>query len=75
MDFSIKVDTVKSGKAIVYIEGTEVILKKYCISFYGDRFRPVNSADPDAMAYSAPFHLGLHYLQKYLFKGFQSKKG
>ena len=34
-----------------------------------------NSADPDEMQQDdAAFHLGLHCLQKYLIRGFQSTK-
>ena len=34
-----------------------------------------NSADPDEMRYYAAFHLDLHCLPKYLFRGFQNTKG
>ena len=34
-----------------------------------------NSADPDKMQHYAAFHLGLHCLSKYLFRGFQHTKG
>ena len=34
-----------------------------------------NSADPDEMPQCAAFHLGLHCLPKYPFKGFQFSKG
>ena len=34
-----------------------------------------NNADPDEMQYYAVFHLRIHYLPKYLFKGIQNKKG
>ena len=33
------------------------------------------SVDPDERQYYAAFHLGLHCLQKYSFRGFQYKKG
>ena len=33
------------------------------------------SAEPDEMQLYAAFHLGLHCLQKYPFKGFQNTKG
>ena len=33
-----------------------------------------NSADPDEMLHYAAFHLDLHGLPKYLFRGFQSTK-
>ena len=34
-----------------------------------------NSADPDEMQHHAAFHLGLHCLPKYPFRGFQYTKG
>ena len=34
-----------------------------------------NSADPDEMQDDAAFHLGVHCLQKYLFRSFQNTKG
>ena len=34
-----------------------------------------NSTDPDEMLHYAAFHLGLHCLQKYPYRGFQSSKG
>ena len=34
-----------------------------------------NGAYPDEMKHNAAFHLGLHYLPKYLFRGFQYTKG
>ena len=33
------------------------------------------SVDPDEMQYYAAFHLGLHCLQKYSFRGFPKSKG
>ena len=33
-----------------------------------------NSVDPDEMQHDAVFHLGLHYLQKHLFRGFHYTK-
>ena len=33
-----------------------------------------NSAEPDEMQHDAAFHLGLHCLQKYLFRGFQYER-
>ena len=33
-----------------------------------------NSADPNEMQHYAAFHLGLHCLPKYLFRGFQNTK-
>ena len=34
-----------------------------------------NSTDPDEMQHYAAFHLGLHCLSKYPFRGFQDTKG
>ena len=34
-----------------------------------------NTADPDEMQHYAAFHLGLHCLPKYQFRGFQYTKG
>ena len=51
-------------------QGPQVIIsKKYCISFSEDRFCLENSADQDEMLHFATFHLGLHCLSKYLFRG------
>ena len=38
-------------------------------------FVSAKSANPDEMLHFAAFHLGLHYLEKYLFRGLQSKLG
>ena len=38
-------------------------------------FTFTNSVDPDEMQHYAAFHLGLHCLQKYLFRGFTEFKG
>ena len=34
----------------------------------------VNSADPDEMQHQAAFHLGLHCLPKYVFRGFSIQR-
>ena len=34
-----------------------------------------NSEDPDEMQHNAAFHLGLHCLTKYPFRGFQKIRG
>ena len=39
---------------------------KICFTF-------ANSVDPDEMQHNAAFHLGLHCLQKYSFRGFSNK--
>ena len=38
-------------------------------------FTFTNSVDPDEMQQYAAFHLGLHCLQKYSFRGFPNTKG
>ena len=38
-------------------------------------FALASSTDPDEMPPNAAFHLGLHCLQKYPFRGFKSSKG
>ena len=38
-------------------------------------FTFTNSVDPDEMQHEAAFHLGLHCLQKYSFRGFPKYKG
>ena len=72
MEFSIKLHLIKSGWSIAYIEGShDIISQKYCISFSKPSLSDLaNSADPDEMPHYAAFHLGLHRLSKYPFKGF-----
>ena len=75
MEVQIKYATVKSGWPIVYIEGFQVIISKN-ITFLSLRidFVLANSAHPDEIPHYAAFHLGLHYLPKYTFRGFWSLK-
>ena len=72
MEFSIKFDSVKSGWSIVYIEGLQDTILKKILYFFLWRFDFVlaNSADSDEMLHYVAFHLGLHCLPKYLFRGF-----
>ena len=44
------------------------MLSEYLITF-------TNSVDPDEMQHDAAFHLGLHCLQNYSFRGFENTKG
>ena len=57
--------------SILYFNVMQVKLSiKLCISVLGDSvFIQANSADPDEMPPYAAFHLGLHWLSKYLFTG------
>ena len=60
MEYSIRLDTVKPGWLIVYIEGLQVIiLKKDPSSFSEDRFL-ANSTHPGELPPLAQFYLGLH---------------
>ena len=68
MEFPIKLNTVKSGWSIVYIEGSQVII--IIIIKKSFDFVLANSADPDEMPHYAAFHLCLHCLPKYMFRGF-----
>ena len=76
MEFSINLHTIKSGWSIVYIYGSHVIISKNIV-FLSLKigFVLVNSADPYLMQHYAAFHLGLHCLPKYPFRGFRSTKG
>ena len=66
MEFSIKFDILKSGWSIVYIEGSQVIISnRYCISFPEGRFWFSKQC-----RHNVAFHLGLHCLPKYPFRGF-----
>ena len=68
IEFPVKLDTVKSGWPIVYIEGSQAIISKNVIflSLKID-FILGNSADPDEMPRNAAFHLGFHGLPKYMY--------
>ena len=53
-----------------------VIIKNNCILLSEDLFFTfINSVDPDEMPHYAAFHLGLHCLKKYSFRGFPNIKG
>ena len=66
MEFSIKFDTVKSGKFIIYIEGSQAIISKKNIVFLSLKINFVlaNSVYPDEMPHFAAFHLGFLCLPK-----------
>ena len=62
--------------SFVYTEWSQVIFPKSIVflSFKID-FVLANRADPNKMLHYAAFHLGLHCLPKYLFRGFLSSRG
>ena len=55
----------------------QVIISQTICYFFSLKmdFVLANSVDPDEMLHDAAFHQGLHFLPKYLFRGFQSTKG
>ena len=55
-------DRLKFSKNIVF----------FCLNIY---FTFTNSVEPDELQHYAAFHLGLHCLQKYSFRGFPYTKG
>ena len=63
--------TISVRLAIVYLKGSVENFLKY-IFFLSLRVVLIlaNSADPDKMQHYAAFHLALHCLPKYLFRGF-----
>ena len=77
MDSSFCFDTAMLGwSLILYISGgAGYNFQKYYILLSEYLFYLTNSVDPDEMQHYAAFDLGLHCLQKYLFKGFWNTKG
>ena len=76
MEFTIEFDTDMSGWSTVYIEGSQVKIKKKnaFLSLKID-FGLANSAAPDEMTHYAGFHLVLQCLPKYPLMGFPVHKG
>ena len=76
MDFPVHIDTVSMGLPIMYFKRSQVEFLIYDV-FLSLKvvFILVNSSDPDEMQHYAAFHLGLHCLPKYPFRGFQYTKG
>ena len=75
---SIKLHTIKQDGPLYIFRGHRLKFPKHtCIVFLSLKidFDLVKCADPDEMLCCAAFHLGLHCLQKYLFRGSQSTKG
>ena len=70
MDFLINIDTINMGLSIVYICTLRVVFLSLLVVFILG-----NSVDPDEMQHYAAFHLGLHCLPKYPFRGFQYTRG
>ena len=75
MDLSFWFDTINLGKSIVHILGCKVILKNIVFFCLNIVLTFKNSVDPNEMQHYAEFHLFLHCLQKYSFRGFPITKG
>ena len=59
----------------MYLKGNDIYFLNYdvCLSWKTILIL-ANSADTDEMQHNAAFHLGLHYLSKYPFRGYQYTK-
>ena len=55
------------GRFIVYIEGSYVKIEFPSLKIVSIL---ANSVNPDEMPHNVAFHLGLHWLPKYPFRGF-----
>ena len=76
MEFSIKFDTGKSERSIMYIKGSQIIISKNILFLtLKIDFVLANSADPDEMPHYASFHLDLQCLPRYPFSVFWSSNG
>ena len=70
------IDTISMGLPIVYFEGSQVEFSELMsISVPEDCFNLSEQCRPDEMRHSAAFHLGLHCLPKYPFRGSPDSNG
>ena len=75
MDFPIHIATICLRLPIVYFKRSQVEFWNYEVLLsLKVVFILANTADPDEMQHNAAFHLGLHCLLKYQFRGFQYTK-
>ena len=79
IEFPIHIDTISMGLPIVYFKGSQVEFSKLLSTCVFLSLKVVliltNSVDPDEMQNYAAFHLPIHCLQKYPFRGYQYIKG
>ena len=61
---------ISSAYADIHARYTLVLISKNAFFFHLRTISPANSADPGEMPHHAAFHLGIHCLSKYPFKGF-----
>ena len=59
------------GLFIIYFNGSQLVLYQLSLRIV---FTLANIVDPDEMPPYAAFHLGLHCMAKYPFRGFQDTK-
>ena len=70
-----QINELKKELSIIYFKGSQVIFPNYSVFlFLKTVLNSAKSVDLGKMLHIA-FHLGLHCLQKYLFRGFQNIKG
>ena len=76
MDFFIHIKAIRMGLSILYLKGSQVGITNHGV-FLSLRidFTVANSVGPDEMPHYVAFHLGLHGLSEYPFRGFQYTKG
>ena len=76
MDFPIQIKAIGWDHPLHVLRGHRVPYPNYDV-FLSLRivFTLTNSVDPDEMPHYAAFHLGLHCLSKYPFRGLQYIKG
>ena len=65
MSFPVHIDTKRMGMFSVYFKGSQLYVTEGC-------FNHSKCVDPDEMQLYAAFHLGLHSLPKYPFRGWLS---
>ena len=67
--------TIKLGWSIIYIEGSKIIISKNT-AFLSLKIDYVlaNTVNPNEMLIHAGFHLDIHCLPLYWFRGFQYTK-
>ena len=76
MDFPIHIDTISMGMSIVYFKGSLVEFSKLWLFLSLEVVLILaKSADSGEIKHYAAFHLGLHCLPKYPFRGFQYMYG
>ena len=73
MDYSFWFDKY-TWDSPLYISRVVRLCYKYLFFCLKNFFTFSNSVDPDEMQHYAAFHLGLHCLQKYSFRGFPNTK-